>query len=367
MRSEAEEQAPRRILLVLPNWVGDVVLATPALKGVRARFPKAEISVLFRPFLAELLRGCGWFDHELHWPAQNGLGGALTFVRLAKQVRSGAFDTAVLFTHSFRSALLARLARIPQRVGFARDFRGWLLTDRLPPLREAGRFVPAPVSAAYADLVRRLGCSVDRLLPTVGVSERQEAEGRELLARYRLNGNRYAILSAGAAFGAAKCWLPERFAEVCDGLAKRYGLTPVLVGAPGERSLMRRIAGLARQRPVVCDDPFTTLGTLKVLVRGAALMVCNDSGPRHVAIAFNVPLVTVFGPTHQAWTDTGYAGEIKLQAQVECGPCQLRRCPLDHRCMAAVTSEQVLEAVQKLAPVPIGATAPGLAEVNACG
>ncbi len=365
MRLEAEANEPRRILIVLPNWVGDVTLATPALLGVRARYRAASITALLRPHLSELIQGGDWHDRELHWPASRGMRAGLDFLTFAGSLRSEAFDCALLLTHSFRSALLAWLARIPRRIGFERDGRRWLLTDPLPTLRAAGRFVPAPVSRSYAQIVNHLGCAVSDLQPRLGITPRQEDEGRALLSRYGLISGRYAVVSAGAAFGEAKCWLPERFAQVCDELSSRTGLLPVLVGAPGERALMRKIAGLATRAVVCCDDPFTTLGTLKVLVRAAALMIANDSGPRHIAIAFRVPTVTIFGPTHQAWTDTGYSGERRLQAQVECGPCQLRRCPLDHRCMKLITAEQVVQAAQALSGSQ--ADAPGIhPEVGAC-
>jgi heptosyltransferase-2 len=184
----------------------------------------------------------------------------------------------------------------------------------------------------------------------LGVSPEQEQEGTTLLARYGLeragssrSAHGYAVINPGAAFGAAKCWLPERFAEVCDRLHDQGGLRCAIVGAPGELPLMRRIADLAKTQPIVFDNPPTTLGTLKVVIRDAALLVCNDTGPRHYGNAFGVPTVTIFGPTHQEWTRTGYAGETRLQAKVECGPCQLPRCPLDHRCMTQVTSGMVLD------------------------
>ena len=180
----------------------------------------------------------------------------------------------------------------------------------------------------------------------------QEAAGRELLERHGLRQTAYALLNPGAAFGAAKCWPPERFAALCDALREQVGLWPVLFGAPGELPLLRRIASRARGPVAVCERPGTTLGSLKVLVRGARLMVCNDTGPRHYALAFGVPTVTLFGPTHQAWTDTGYAGELKLQAPVACGPCQLRACPLDHRCLTALTVDHALHAARTVLARP---------------
>lgn len=269
-------------------------------------------------------------------------------LRLAGRLRHERFDLALLLTNSFRSALVTWLARIPRRVGYARDARGWMLTDRLRPLKRDGAYVPSPVLRHYVELAARVGCQVaDRKL-RLGITEQQEQSGQELLRHYGLNGSAYALVNPGAAFGAAKCWPAERFAEVCDRLHAEHGLRAVLIGAPGEVPLMRAIAERTRSKVVYCDQPGTTLGSLKVLVRQARLLVCNDTGPRHYGNAFDVPTVTIFGPTHQAWTDTGYAGEIKLQVPVECGPCQLRTCPLDLRCMTSLTVDMVMRAVQQV-------------------
>lgn len=346
MSSTATADSFRRLLVVIPNWVGDVVLATPVLAALRARYAHARITYLMRRYVAEIVDGGGWHDAAVHWPEGRGLTREVRTLRLAGRLNRERFEVALLLTNSFRSALVAWQARIPRRVGYARDGRGWLLTDRLRPVRRDGDFVPSPVLPYYIALAERIGCPVGDRHLRLGITPAQERAGQELLQHYGLDDGRpYALVNPGAAFGAAKCWLPERFAEVCDRLAEQHGLRAVLVGAPGEAALMRTIAGQAHTPVICCDQPGTTLGTLKVLARGAALLVCNDTGPRHYGSAFDVPTVTIFGPTHQEWTDTDYAGEIKLQVPVECGPCQLRVCPLDLRCMTGLTTDMVMHAV----------------------
>lgn len=345
-------ESGRNILVVIPNWVGDVVLATPVLGALRARFPRARITYLMREYVREVVAGGGWHDAEVYWPPRGwrreprtlGLGGWLKRER---------FDLALLLTNSFRSALVAWLARIPRRVGYARDGRSRLLTDRLEPLKRDGKFVPTSVLPYYVGIAERVGCRVaDRRL-RLGVTPEQERAGAELARHYGLDDGRpYAVVSPGAAGGPAKCWLPGRFAEVCDRLQEEFGLRPVIAGAPREVTLMRTVAGLARREVVCCAEPGTTLGSLKPLVRGATLLVCNDTGPRHYGAAFGVPTVTIFGPTHQAWTDTDYAGEIKIQVPVECGPCQLAECPADLRCMTGVTVGLVMDRIRELLSGP---------------
>ncbi len=344
--SERSTVAPQRLLVGVPNWVGDVVLATPVLAALRAHFHAAHITYLLRPYVSEVVAGGGWHDAELHWPAGRRLRRELALFGLGRTMRAMQLDLAILLTNSFRSALVAWQAGIRRRVGYARDGRSGLLTDKLYPLRRDGEFVPAPVLPYYAALAEYVGCPVSDRALRLGITPAQEQAGQELLRHYGLvGGGPYALINPGAAFGASKCWPAERFGEVCDRLRAEYGLTPVLVGAPHEAPLMRAIAAQAKQGAVCCDQPGTTLGSLKVLTRGAALLVCNDTGPRHYGNAFNVPTVTIFGPTHQAWTDTDYDREIKLQVPVECGPCQRPVCPLDHRCMTGLTVAMVMRAV----------------------
>ena len=370
MPDRVTNRSVRRLLVVVPNWVGDVVLATPVLAALRGHFRTARITYLMHRYVAELVDGGGWHDAAAFWPDGHGLARELRTLRLARRLRGERFDLALLLTNSFRSALVAWRAGVPRRVGYARESRGWLLTDRLKPLKRKGQYVPSPVLPYYIRLAEHVGCQVaDRRL-RLGIPPLQERAGQELLRHYGLaEGRPYALINPGAAFGAAKCWLPERFAEVCDRLQSEYGLRPVIVGAAGEAALMRAIAAQTKNGAICCDQPGTTLGSLKVLARGATLLVCNDTGPRHYGSAFDIPTVTIFGPTHQAWTDTDYAGEIKLQIPVECGPCQLRTCPLDLRCMTGLTTDRVMRAVAELLARPkphenVGARAP--AHVRLC-
>lgn len=334
----------RHVLVVIPNWVGDVVLATPVLASLRQHLSGARITYLMRSYVDEIVAGAGWHDEVIHWPAGRGL---LSLHCLARRLAAASFDAAILLTNSWRSALVTWLAGVPRRLGYDREGRGWLLTDRLRPLRHRGEYLPVPMYPYYAALAAAIGARPDGPQPRLAVSEEQEAAGTALCEHYDLRPGQYAVLNPGAAFGAAKCWLPDRFAEVADRLHDG-GLRPVLVGAPREVPLMRDIAGRCAQPVTVCDEPGTTLGSLKVVIREAAALICNDTGPRHYGLALGVPTVTIFGPTHQEWTDTECPHEVKLQARVPCGPCQLKVCPLDLVCMKRVTSDMVIAAVERL-------------------
>jgi heptosyltransferase-2 len=263
------------------------------------------------------------------------------------RIRAGGFDTGVLLTNSFRGAALLFRGRVKRRVGYARDGRSLLLTEALSPLKNDAGFVPISMVPYYAALTERLGCGVSDARLELGISPLQEQQGRQLLTHYGLEVGRYVAINPGAAFGAAKCWPAGRFAELCRRIGSEFGLRCAILGGSGERALMRSIARDAGGAAVSCDDPPTTLGSMKVLIRDCAALVCNDTGPRHYGLAFGRPTITIFGPTDPAWTETHAACEKKLRVSVPCGPCQLRTCPIDHRCMTMISVETAAAAVQQ--------------------
>lgn len=348
MRGPLESATVKRLLVVPPNWVGDVVLASPALAALRRRFSTAHITYLLRANLGAIVAGAGWHDAELHWPSSGGARAEWGLIELARRLRSERFDAVILLTNSFRSAAIAFAARIPRRFGYARDGRGLFLTDSLAPAKSGGRFTPVPVTHSYSLLAERAGAAVVHRKLALDVTSEQEQAGAALLEAYGLQRGRYAVVSPGGAFGSAKCWPPERFAQTCRRLGDELDLDTLVVGAPAESELLGTIAEQGGPRAKAATRPPTTLGALKPLVRDAALLVCNDSGPRHFGLAFEVPTVTVFGPTDPAWTDTGAVHERIVRAAVPCSPCQLRTCPIDHRCMTEVTVQMVIAAAKSL-------------------
>lgn len=327
---EAKEQLSR-LLVVCPSWVGDVVMATPALRMLREALPGAFIGGLVRPGLDEVLAGSGLLD-EMHVDRARGVMGPKV---VAAKLRPRRYDAALLLTNSFSTALITRLAFIPRRVGYERDGRGMLLTDRLqPPRRSRPHRGWAPVSAVeyYVRAAQVLlegvdgaaaAESVDARLE-LGITAEQDAAATEVLRRagvmHEGGGEcvRYAVLNPGGN-NPAKRWPAERFAAVGEMLLRR-GVSVVVNGSPGEREVtgavvepLRSVAasvggGTREEERVVAVDLSTmggTIGSLKGVVRRAALMVTNDTGPRHIAAAFGVPTVALFGPTDARWTTLG--------------------------------------------------------------
>lgn len=340
----------RRILVVLPGWVGDLVLATPALRAMKARFPEARFTGLLKGPYRPILEGGDWFDELLAWPGGGKRGDRhRAFLRLARELRARRFDWAVLMANSFRSALLARLAGIRRRIGYDRDGRGMLLTDRLLARRDDGRFVPVPMIRYYNAIARYLGCDRCPTQPELFTTDEQEREVTELLAARGVRaGQPIVVINPAAAFGPAKCWLPDRFAQVADQLIEGQGAAVFIVGGPNEVGVVRAVGRSMQRAGHVMADPVLKLGPLKALIRRASLLVTNDTGPRHFANAFGTPVVTVFGPTDQRWTLTDAPHEVSLQVPVDCGPCMKRECPLDHRCMKGIEVAEVLESGRSL-------------------
>lgn len=345
---------PQRILVVQPSWVGDAAMATPALRAIRRRFPDAHISYWMRRYLKPLYGGAPWADRLLtHRPGER-------LPALAARLRAGRFDLAILLPNSFAAALLARTAGIRRVVGYDRDGRGFLLSDKLLPPRDrgpagAGRFTPTPTLRYYLGLAQYLGAradgEADRRIELF-VTPADRANAARSLERAGLDpsldrpgtsggGGPLVILNPGAKYGAAKLWPADRFAAVGDRLVESRGATVLVSGSPAERRIVAEVIAAMRRPAADLTATGLTLGGLKDIVRRCDLMVTNDTGPRHLAAAFGTPVVTVFGPTDPAWTVIDFPRERQVMEKVFCGPCQLKECPLDHRCMTRIVPDRV--------------------------
>ncbi len=337
-----------KVAVFLPNWIGDAVMATPALRALRRHFANDHIIGLMKPYVAGVLEGGEWFDEIIHYHAKNWSQGVAATAWKLRHLRP---ELSVLFPNSFRSAFIAWLGGCRRRIGYVRYGRGPLLTDRLQPRRDPqGKLAPSPIIDAYNALAQAAGCpSVTRRMELF-TTPRDEAAADEVWRTTRLEHSREVVcLNPGAAFGSAKQWPAEHFASLARQLVDQRGSGVLVLCGPSERELARHIAGLAR-RPTVhaLSDYPLSLGLTKACVRRADLLVTTDSGPRHFAAAFDRPVVTLFGPTHIAWTETYYPRAIHLQKRVPCGPCQKRVCPLDHRCMEELTPTDVFAAATEL-------------------
>jgi heptosyltransferase-2 len=335
-----------RILIRCPNWIGDMIAATAALRCMRANYPQAHIALLLKAYVRPVIAHAPWADEVIAVDPRGGLTGLLTTARRLRQ--APRYDLALLLTPSFHSALMVRLSGAERRVGHARSGRSLLLTDAVPWPGRGKNPRLVPKVQVYSSLLEYLGCSgADDRRPEVFTSPEEESQAEKLLAaRGREAARPLLAIVPGAAYGASKLWPPARFARVADALAASRRFQAVVLTGPGEAPIGAEIARAMKEPPISFRAGEVSFGALKAIVRRSALMICNDTGPRHLAIAYNVPVVVLMGPTSPVVTHSDYARTTILRQDVPCGPCYRRRCPTDHRCMTLITPEMVLEAAE---------------------
>lgn len=338
-------EAPRRILVRIPNPLGDAVMATPALRALRKAQPQAEIVLMGPPQHEGLLRDLPHFD--AYWPVK---GRSLLDVwRRSREVKQRGFDWAVLLPDSPRTALEAFLAGIPRRAGYARDgIRRAMLTDPLPPPMENGRRLAISMIERYLAVTRRFG--VPDAGPACDLLVHDESRERVATRLAELGAGDAPILlvTPGASFGPAKLWPVEYFAKACDEISRRYGLLPVVLPAPDpeEEVIAARVASLASERCLLAHPG--SLEDLKAMVERCALLLTNDTGPRHVAVALDRPVVTLMGATDPRHTHHLLDRQRVLWEDVACRPCHKPTCAIDHRCLVRLLPERVVRAAGEL-------------------
>lgn len=339
-----------RLLVRATNWVGDAVMSLPALRVIRKRFPEARISVLALDWVADLYGREPFADEVIPYTAKRGARDWRGKLQLASELRARRFDAAILLQNAFEAALMAWLARIPLRIGYDRDGRGLLLTHPIAVPRKGE--IPRHESFYYLELLRRAGIGEplpsEALIRLDGAKSAAET-GIARLSEIGLDGSVVGV-SPGAAYGNAKRWLPERFAEASVALARRLQGGVVIFGAKNERELCELVAGHVRAGGIRCENLAgrTSLGQFIEMAAACRVMMTNDSGAMHIASALGIPTVTVFGATDHVGTGpTGALARI-VREPVECSPCLKRECPIDHRCMTRVSTERVVDVALEL-------------------
>ena len=322
-----------KILIRATNWVGDAIMALPALRAVRARFPDAEITILARPYVAAIYENQQVCDNMMFVEDTRDT---------VSELRGQKFDTALLLQNAFQAAWFAWRAGIPERVGYARDGRSLLLT-RAVPVPKLGE-IPVHEQYYYLELLRRAGW-LDSLPNESFIKLDVPKEDRQRSAEVLLSngvkpdGFRIAI-GAGASYGSAKCWPPDRFAELANRLQAQTQAEVILFGTPAEAAVSSAIAA-GMSRPPIDLTGKTSINDLPALLSHCHLFIGNDSGAMHVAAAVGLPVVAVFGPTDPFGTAPVTPRCSIVQEKPYCSPCFLRRCPTDHRCMTSVTPDAV--------------------------
>jgi heptosyltransferase-2 len=322
-------------------------MCTPTLAALRAAFPQARITYLLKPYVRKIVEGLEFFDNLVDYDTN----GFFAMEKLAHQLRSHNYDLALIYPNSFRSAYVIWRAGIPKRVGYATDLRKWMLTDELAYEREGKKRKPVPMVHYYGKIVAHVGAELKNTKPILVPSEESKARCREFLASNNVDEDEPLVgISPGAKFGSTKLWLPERFAEVIIRLHKELGMRSIIFCGPGEEDICNEIAAKCESaRPINTADSIIPLDDMKAFVERLSLMVTTDAGLRHYAVAFDVPVVVVMGPTDRRYTDANLERTAIVQkTELDCVPCHLKTCPRDNLCMREISAAEVFGATADL-------------------
>ena len=355
----------KKIFVRSPNWVGDVVMATPAFKCIRENYADSHITLLIKGNLRGIIDNSPWFDDIIELvpkvkknrnekPSRKVFGkGTNEFLRLIYKLRMERFDLGFLFPNSFSSAFMIWLAGVVRRVGYKRDARSFLLTDGIERPTENGKFEPTYMADYYLKLCTRVGCNIASTRLELFISGECEDKANALLRKYNIDNKPFILINPGAAYGSSKCWSAEGFARTADLLNEVSGCSIVLVCGPGETKLVDDIEDLARKSLVNLSKESVPLDLLKALIKKCSLLATVDSGPRHFAVAFSRPVVVLMGPTDPRYTETEYEIGKVIREDVDCSPCHIKTCPTDHRCMTMISPEKVVQACMDLIRIEV--------------
>ncbi|MBN1796778.1 MAG: lipopolysaccharide heptosyltransferase II [Sedimentisphaerales bacterium] len=333
------------ILIWLPSPMGDAILATPALRAIREHYKDAKITFLASDVVRDVLSPCPFNDEWLTVKNENPL-------KLASEIKKYNFSRSILFKNSFGSALTVFLAGIKNRIGYSRDGRGLFLTEKLYPQKLSnGKFRPQPMLDYYLSIASALDAETNDRELKIDFTVQDESELKDKLPEvFSLKGP-LIILVPGGAFGPSKCWPAERFAQTADRLIENHNAKVIISVTPNEaeKEIANKICSLSKNELINLADNPLSIGELKVLFSFADLVICNDTGPRHIATAFGRKVITMYGPNEPVWTQTGYENEIHIVGKAPCAPCLKPNCDKkEHICMESITAERVCHAADMM-------------------
>ena len=334
------------IVVRCPNWVGDIVMATPFLDCLMANFPNASMTAVVRRYARGILQDGPWFDQIID-ADDKSLGGLCQVVRKVRQTKS---DLAFLLPNSFRSALTLWLGGAKTIYGYRRDGRTFFLDGGPRAKRRDKQILPIPMTDYYLEICRSLKLSMpDSMKPKLFIGEELHSKGQDLLKKYGIEKSEKVIgLNPGASFGSSKCWSPKSFARLAELLESAFKAKIILFAGPGEDEIARTIMKESQADIIDTTPDRVDLALLKPLVKRCDVLITNDTGPRHYAVAFDVPVVAIMGPTDPRYTASNLEKTVVIRRELECSPCHKKVCPIDHRCMRDITPEMVIAATKKL-------------------
>jgi len=343
---ERDRDRINTLIIRCPNWVGDIVMAIPAIDCFRNNFPEAKIVGIVKKRAQGILKDGPWFDGFIDSDDKSRGG----FRRMTKQIRQCKADMAVLFPNSVRSLLSVRLGGVKEVYGYRRDFRGLFLNGGPKPVYNKHGILPVPMTEYYLGICRWLGLNVpDKTRPKLFIGQDVLKRAELLFQKHGIQSKDLVIgINPGASFGASKCWPAEYFAELAELCEKELGAKILLLAGPGEESIVEAIVQNSRAKIIDTHKDKVDLELLKPVVRRCNLLVTNDTGPRHYAVALDVPVVVIIGPTDPRYTASNLDRTIVIRKEMDCSPCHKKICPREHQCMTEIAATEVFTAAKRL-------------------
>lgn len=335
---------PKNIIVKMPNWLGDLVMSTPVLQDLKTHFPKSKLTALCLTQVAPLLVGNPFLDEILTYQKPSGWIHRAIHKDVIIPLRIGEYDLGILLTNSFSSTWWFWRGRVKERVGFSGSFRYPFLTLPVPkpPQIESQHLV-----LTYKELLKPLGIPLSKTPPALYLTSQDKKYIDEFRSLYHLRPNSVLLgINPGAAYGSAKCWLPERFEEVSRRIVEEVGATILYFGDLNTTPLIHKICKNLGES-VINMAGKTTLRELMALISICNAFLTNDSGPMHIASALGIPIVALFGSTNEVKTGP-YGGGRVIHKHVECSPCYKRVCPIDFRCMRNISAEEVYQQLHQI-------------------
>lgn len=333
---------PSNIIVRMPNWLGDAVMATPVLEDIRHRWKKAKITAMCQSNITPLFAEDPHVDELLSFQRPSGWIHRQQHSAMIEELRLGHYDLGILLTHSFSSAWWFWRGNVQNRIGYIGHWRRFLLDKAVPfpPDKNKQHLV-----FTYKMLLKPLGIPLSNSVPRLYVTQEEQLAAKECLVRSGVKNEQILVgINPGAAYGSAKCWLPDRFRAITMKLLTNPNIAVVCFGDSTGASLVQEICAEMPER-VINLAGRTTLRELIALIQSCHIFLTNDSGPMHIASALGIPLVALFGSTSEMTTGPFQGGEV-IHKHVECSPCYKRTCPIDFRCMTQIEVDEVYREIQ---------------------
>lgn len=331
---------PSNIVIRMPNWIGDAVMATPILTDLRSHFKEAKITAMCQTPIGYVLENNPSVDSIYSFNRPSGWIHRLHRMDLVDSLKEGKYDMGILLTNSFSSAWWFLRGHVKNRVGFTGGLRRYLLDIAVPwpSEKETQHQV-----ITYKTLLQPLDIPLSNTPPQLFISDKEKKEADQFLNLLGIDPKKNMIIgiNPGAAYGSAKCWPPERFEAVTRKLLDNPNVYILYFGDTNTASLINDICKGFTER-VINLAGRTTLRELMALINCCDLFLTNDSGPMHIAAALNVRLLALFGSTNEVKTGPYPQGQV-IHKHVECSPCYKRICPIDFRCMKRISVDEVYD------------------------